>query len=157
MPHVFDPEEHSPAETEAWILVELLHRGLDRDRFSKVLPYDVPNLMTGDAENYTPWGCSQGLRRLSEWYGNAMSVLKSISPSDDGLEIRCWPQTLNLFTVFGPDSQIAGFSPGSGKAPEPFFYLEAANGSRAVLKVSQIADDPAPLQRVVGFFNSAAK
>ena len=31
MPHILDPEEHSPAEVEAWILVELLHRGIDRD------------------------------------------------------------------------------------------------------------------------------
>ena len=33
VPHVFDPEEHSPAEVEAWILVELLHRGVDREDF----------------------------------------------------------------------------------------------------------------------------
>ena len=35
VPHIFDPEDHSPAETEAWLLVELLHRGIERDRFSK--------------------------------------------------------------------------------------------------------------------------
>ena len=33
-PHIFDPEEHSPAEAEAWLLVELLHRG---SRSRKVL------------------------------------------------------------------------------------------------------------------------
>jgi len=47
VPHILDPEERSPAEVEAWILVELLHRGLDRERFSKSLPYAVANLMSG--------------------------------------------------------------------------------------------------------------
>ena len=42
VPHIFDPQERSPAETEAWILVELLHRGIDRGRFTKKLPYAVP-------------------------------------------------------------------------------------------------------------------
>src|SRR5580704_2514685 len=39
VPHILDPEEHSPAEIEAWILVELLHRGIDREKFSKKLHY----------------------------------------------------------------------------------------------------------------------
>ena len=36
VPHILDPEERSPAEVEAWILVELLHRGLDRDKILQV-------------------------------------------------------------------------------------------------------------------------
>ncbi len=43
VPHILNPEEHSPAETEAWILVELLHRGVERDKFSKSLPYVIEN------------------------------------------------------------------------------------------------------------------
>src|SRR4029078_3651398 len=39
VPPILVPEERSQAEVEAWILVELLHRGLDRDKFSKSLPY----------------------------------------------------------------------------------------------------------------------
>ena len=42
VPHILDPEEHSPAEVEAWMLVELLHRGVDREKFSKTLPYSNP-------------------------------------------------------------------------------------------------------------------
>ena len=36
VPHILDPEERSPAEVEAWILVELLHRGLDRDKIFQI-------------------------------------------------------------------------------------------------------------------------
>ncbi len=61
MPHVFDPEEHSPAEVEAWLLVELLHRGIDREKFSKELPYAIAGLMSGDAEDYSPQLCRPGL------------------------------------------------------------------------------------------------
>jgi hypothetical protein len=71
VPHIFDPEEHSPAEVEAWLLVELLHRGLDRTKFSKNLPYSVPGLMTGDAEDHSPQACRQGLTQLAAWFRNA--------------------------------------------------------------------------------------
>jgi hypothetical protein len=43
------------------ILVELLHRGLDRDKFIKSLPYTIANLMSGDAEDYSPQACAAGL------------------------------------------------------------------------------------------------
>jgi hypothetical protein len=75
VPHIFDPEEHSPAEVEAWLLVELLHRGLDRTKFSKNLPYSVPGLMTGDAEDHSPQACRQGLTQLAAWFRNAAAVL----------------------------------------------------------------------------------
>ena len=47
--HQLELDEVSPAKVEAWLLVELLHRGIDRDRLSKDLPYQIPGLLTGDA------------------------------------------------------------------------------------------------------------
>src|SRR3984893_5342685 len=52
VPHVIKLDDRTPAEVEAWVLVELLHRGIDYDRFSKSLPYKVPDLMMGDAVRY---------------------------------------------------------------------------------------------------------
>ena len=75
VPHVFDPQERSPAEAEAWILVELLHRGIDREKFSKTLPYTVPGLLTGDAEDYAPQACREGLAQLTDCFGKAANVL----------------------------------------------------------------------------------
>src|SRR5260370_39606157 len=77
MPHVFNPQERSPAEAEAWILVELLHRGIDREKFSKKLPYTIPGLLTGDAEAYAPQDCRKGLIQLTDWFGKAPAVLEA--------------------------------------------------------------------------------
>ena len=76
-PHILDPEEHSPAEVEAWLLVELLHRGVDRSKFTKQLPYSIPNLMTGDAEDYSPQSCRKGLTELMAWFQNAAAILEA--------------------------------------------------------------------------------
>ncbi len=93
VPHIFDPEEHSPAKVEAWLLVELLHRGIERAKFSKKLPYAVPNLMSGDAEDHSPIACRNGLAQLVVWLRNAASVLSSVQ---SGSSIVAFPQTLTL-------------------------------------------------------------
>jgi hypothetical protein len=54
VPHVIKLDDRTPAEVEAWVLVELLHRGIDYDRFSKSLPYKVPDLMTGTLSATSP-------------------------------------------------------------------------------------------------------
>ncbi len=103
MPHVFDPEEHSPAEVEAWLLVELLHRGIDREIFSKELPYAIAGLMSGDAEDYSPQLCGPGLLRLTALMRDAAAVLKAASSGTGGdqASIACLPQNLNLVVPSG--------------------------------------------------------
>ena len=71
VPHSFDPEGRSPAEAEAWVLVELLHRGIEPTRFTKTLPYDLPDLMSGDAQQYSPQSYAAELFELAAWYHNA--------------------------------------------------------------------------------------
>src|SRR5271156_2437625 len=133
VPHILDPEEHSPAEIEAWILVELLHRGVDRDKFSKNLPYTVPGLMSGDAEDHSPQSCREGLTQLTAWFQNAAAVLGAASRGTDTSQTRivCLPQTLDLTCVprTGAIQSNFGFSPGDKQNPEPFFYI--ASGSAA--------------------------
>lgn len=104
VPHILDPEEHSPAEVEAWILVELLHRGVDRDKFSKSLPYTIPNLLSGDAEDYSPAACGDGLALLTAWYCSAASTISSHG------RVVCLPQTLTLVAVPGDGRPTVGFS-----------------------------------------------
>ena len=79
VPHVLDVEGRSSAQIEAWVLVELLHRGIDRARFSKQLPYGAANLMSGDSLEYSPKACADGLAALSDWFGNAAIVLEKIA------------------------------------------------------------------------------
>jgi hypothetical protein len=147
VPHIFNPEEHSPAKVEAWLLVELLHRGIDRSKFSKKLPYTVANLMTGDAVDHAPQECGNGLAQLAAWYRNAASVL-----AGGGEKLVVRPQTLNLT----PLSKRAnfGFSPGDGEISEPYFY---ANGrKRSVLTASQLAKESNPAIAAARFLGESA-
>ncbi|WP_336492565.1 hypothetical protein, partial [Methylobacterium nigriterrae] len=73
--HPLHVEEHSPAHVEAWLLVELFHRGIDRERFSKALPYDVSGLMAGDAVEFSPEAYEKELGVLTAWFSNAASVI----------------------------------------------------------------------------------
>jgi hypothetical protein len=155
VPHVFDPQERSPAEAEAWILVELLHRGIDREKFSKKLPYAVPGLLTGDAEDYAPEACTEGFSQLTALFGKADSVLTAAARAGGSAEqatIIGLPQTLDLLLTSLPGAKAIalGFSLGNAQNPEPHFYaVEAANAAlampaRAIARGSELlAEDDA--------------
>jgi len=139
VPHVFDPEEHSPAETEAWLLVELLHRGIDREKFSKALPYTIPGLMSGDAEDYSPQACEAGLRQLTALFQDAAAVLDAATRAAGGAAqaMLCSPRTLDLWC--GPDkSSHFGFSPGGAQNAEPHFFVQNGtdDGARRLLAIA---------------------
>jgi hypothetical protein len=166
-PHILDPEEHSPAEVEAWLLVELLHRGVDRTKFTKRLPYNVPGLMTGDAEDYSPQSCQEALTRLMAWFQHAAMILDVTAHVfiAGKVGIVCWPQTLELSCVMDSGSKPAGFgfSPGDEQCPEPFFYrgVRAPNGStasskRSILTASKLLAEGDPAAAAIAFMRAAA-
>jgi hypothetical protein len=152
MPHVFDPDERSPAELEAWLLVELLHRGIDREIFSKKLPYTIAGLMSGDAEGYSPQLCRQGLISLTALMRHAAAVLRAAAPSKghDESSFACLPQNLNLV---GASESTAGFgsfafSPGDAENPEPYFYRRSgSSGGRGsvTIKASTLMAERDPM------------
>ncbi len=152
MPHILDPEEHSPAKVEAWILVELLHRGLDRDKFSKALPYTIKNLMSGDAEDYSPQACAAGLAQLTAWLRAAASVL-----SNNG-RVVCLPQTLMLVAAPGHGTPAAGFSPGGGQNDEPYFFVDTGNGGkRRSLAASELSKEKYPAAAAAQFIKTSVR
>jgi hypothetical protein len=155
-PHVLDPEEHSPAEVEAWLLVELLHRGLDRGRFSTRLPYDIPGLLSGDAVDYSPRACRPGLMRLATWLRDGATVLAAAVGSGTA-RIVCRPSALDLICVSSRDgAPILGFSPGSAIRSEPFFSVRAADGREsAFLTASQLARESDPAAAAASFIKAA--
>jgi len=165
-PHVFDPEARSPAEAEAWLLVELLHRGVDRTKFSKKLPYKVAGLMSGDAEDYSPQSNLPALTQMRDWLRNAAAVLDATArASGDGIGILCWPQTLSL--SIGSHIELAranvGFTPGDAQIAEPYFYrrLASARGAapsraRSVLKASALLGQSDPAVAAIAFLSGAA-
>jgi hypothetical protein len=136
MPHIFDPEDHSPAEAEAWLLVELLHRGIDRSRFQKKLPYDMPNLLSGDAEKYSPKSHMKGLSEIVKWLRNASSVLELTSSGSASKKLRifCFPRTFHLTYLSDTrsDQSNFGFSLGDAANPEPFFFKGEISENRLV-------------------------
>jgi hypothetical protein len=165
-PHIFDPEEHSPAEVEAWLLVELLHRGVDRSKFTKKLPYNISGLMTGDAEDHSPQSCQPALTQLAAWYRNAAAVIDAMARTSgfDGSKIVCSPQTLALSCTSNNGSARTdfGFSPGDAEIPEPYFYRyrAAGNGSatagkRSTITASKLLAESNPPATAIAFMKSA--
>ena len=149
VPHILDPEERSPAKVEAWILVELLHRGLDRDKFSTLLPYTIKNLLSGDAEDYSPQACAPGLMRLLVWFRAAASILS------DGSSVVCLPQSLTLVAAPRRGAPVAGFSPGDTDHDEPYFF--AGHGKkRRLLTASELANEARPATAAAQFIKSLA-
>jgi hypothetical protein len=153
VPHIFDPDGRSPAEVEAWILVELLHRGIDREKFSKQLPYAIAGLMTGDVIDHETQACREGLTQLTAWFGNAAIVLEAVARASGAATPRtiCLPQTFAL--TLAPDSAgprtDLGFSLGDRENPAPYFYTGGVgnDGSPPEQRIAAGAllsqDDPA--------------
>ena len=158
VPHIFDPEERSPAEAEAWLLIELLHRDIDRAMFRKTLPYSVPGLMMGDAEKYAPDRCRQGLIELTGWFANAAAALEAAADGPGATAIACWPQTLSLTVASRLVSgRELGFSPGTRREPEPHFYVRSIDEKKqSVLLASQLIEESDPMAAAVTFLQSAA-
>jgi hypothetical protein len=162
VPHIFDPQEHSPAQVEAWILVELLHRGIDREKFSNRLPYSMADLMSGDAREHLPQSCERGLGELASWFGNAAALFDGAARVLGGSEVHivCLPQTLTLTCFSAPSWQQAkfGFSAGDDKDPEPFFYLlpvTAVSRKCTVLNASRLLAEPDPPAAAMRFLMSS--
>jgi hypothetical protein len=167
VPHVFDPEERSPAEVEAWLLVELLHHGVDRAKFSKKLPHHIPDLMTGDAIDHSPSSCRQGLTQLTAWFRKAAAILDAAawSVDDKQTSIICRPETLGLSCASntGSSRPDAGFTPGDAENPEPYFYRDrpASNGSgrgkvRSILTASELLAASDPAAKAFAFLTTGA-
>ncbi|MBS0238681.1 MAG: hypothetical protein JSS54_00440 [Proteobacteria bacterium] len=99
--HPLNMEGRSPAQVEAWILVELLHRGLDRGRFSKDLPYDIPHPMAGDSVEYSPDFREGELKNILDWFSATGALLKKItqkpdSKDDSSPELMLWTRDFSL-------------------------------------------------------------
>jgi hypothetical protein len=167
VPHVLDVEGHSSAQIEAWMLVELLHRGIDRDRFSKQLPYVATDLMVGDTVEYAPQACAKELAELSVWFANAQCVLRLVALTHAGdhraPDIVCWPEhfQMGLLLPMEPGGQVGeralrvALSAGDERTPEPYFFVtDQTRGTLAVaergaiLTASQVAADKLSAQSV---------
>ncbi|NNE22172.1 MAG: hypothetical protein HKN11_06135 [Rhizobiales bacterium] len=151
--HIMALDDKSPAEAEAWTLIELLHRGIDRDKYSKTLPYDVSNLMSGDARHYQTHDIETGFAELAGWLQAAAATLGDAASanSKQPISVKFAPEHFSVFVRVHPGGDRpavgnyveAGFCAGDTKAGEPYFYALTKPGSATAekLKVSQIRKD----------------
>jgi hypothetical protein len=140
--HEIDMEDRSPAHVEAWILIELLHRNMDRAKFSKDLPYDVSGLMAGDGVEFSPDAYEPELGELTARFRTAARIISRAGRSDGGSTppIRFLPEDMSIEVSTGPASGSAtsgrtfGFASGAdADTPEPFFYIgRTVQGARSV-------------------------
>lgn len=176
-PHILALEERTPAHVEAWILVELLHRGVDRDRFSKELPYPATDLMLGDHEEHEAETYKAELSALDGWMRNAAAVL-AVARQDIGREtgtdlsaqpIVCWPQTFQIGIEIpmpvgtAVDALRIGLSAGDALRPDPFFFagtkaqaLSSDFDPSSVLSVQRIISEDLDAAAVSTFLRERA-
>jgi hypothetical protein len=136
-PHILNVEGHTPAHVEAWMLVELLHRGLDRDRFSKELPYQVEDLMAGDHEEFSPETVAKELAALTDWLSSGHAVLSELAQKHgaSGAALQFWPDQFQIgFQIpvagaAGETTVRVAMSAGDNRHAEPYFLVAAQNGS----------------------------
>ena len=172
VPHVLDLEDRTPAAAEAWMLVELLHRGIHRDKFSKSLPFDVPNTISGDSESYEPAQFQSELRKITDWFDFAVNVLSSFAaqrPVTDGVWID--PENLQALISVKAEGRASnggsmmriGFSLGDDRNPEPHFFCGAASHGTvqslrpdSILTFSRIRKEALTEAQIVRFLRDAA-
>ena len=122
--HAFSAEEHSPAHAEAWLLIELLHRGVDRSKFTKSLPYDASRLLSGDGQEFSPEQYSAELSLLAELMSRAAREIGStgsVSEDDSDRRILVRPDDLSMELVCA--GRVVGFAPVGAVLDEPYFYV----------------------------------
>ena len=133
VPHTLGLEEHTPAHVEAWVLVELLHRGIDRSRFSTDLPYSPNDLMTGDHEEYEPKAYARELAAIDQSLRAGATVIEALhrqlSGTAGGTSLSCWPDLFQIgFEIDLPPGSGSkklriGIAPGDGVRTEPYFFV----------------------------------
>lgn len=173
VPHILSFEDRSPAHVEAWALVELLHRGLDRERFSKNLPYSPENLMSGDNEEFAPEAYQAELGVLNAWYRNAGDILTQLARqhtedgAGDAASIKCWPSSFQIgiempIQASGGRMLRAGMAISNTSRPEPYFFVgteeQASSGNfnaNYILMARRIVNDAMTPEDVVGFLHKS--
>lgn len=178
VPHILSFDEHTPAHVEAWILVELLHRDVDRDRFAKDLPYEGRDVMLGDHEEHEVESHAAELSALQGWMKNAAAVVAAarhdIARDTGAREIAdaptlVWPETFQLgITVALPagsagEALRVGLSAGDALRPEPYFFVGTVKQARSgdfdagsILSVKKIAAENLDANAVIAFLRDGA-
>ena len=115
-----------------WLTDKLSQRGFDPNRFSKKLPYQIPEYSTANGEPFKHAN-PETFAELQNYYSNAAFVLENISNKEkDVSPVQCWPHHFDIAALItvesNPDSEKSksigvGLSPGDESYSEPYFYI----------------------------------
>lgn len=178
VPHTLSFQERTPAHVEAWFLIELLHRDIDREKFSKALPYVEAELMMGDSEEHEVEQYSDELTALNDCFCDSAEICAAVADNlkrnEDGflvstdMPVICWPQLfhlgieLDLQPGFGSLAIRMGLSAGDGLRPSPFFFTATRDEAEAgdfeassILPVERIASENMSHDDVVSFLSKS--
>ncbi len=149
--HELNMEGRSPAHVEAWVLVELLHRGVDRERFSTHLPYTIPNQMMGDRVEYSPELRGDELGQIVGWFAAATELMKSFVNKDSGnpfgsQDLVLLAKNLSLEVSIplaghtGSSNRLirVGFCPLRQGTVDPHYYVARSEPSKKASEVIEI-------------------
>ena len=165
--HAVELDDKSPARIEAWTLIELLHRGIDRDAYSKNLPYDVSHLLGGDARDYETLGREKAFADMTDWMQHAAALLSTVGQdaAKKGMgrssEVKFAPESFSLFARIHPDNKRPavgsyaeiGFCGGTSSDAGPHFYaIDTGGGERETLAIDQVVSKKLNLDDVAAFF-----
>lgn len=141
-PYPIEIEEKSSTEIEAWLLVEMLHRGFERERFSKRLPYRWDRMMSGDEAKYSPEQRAEELQTLTSMYESASDILmrtQTVVLADAAKldQLHCWPDGFEIGFALPPSADggdtilEVGFTPGFDDRIKPGFFVRRGPSSGA--------------------------
>ncbi len=165
--HEVQLDEMSPAQIEAWTLIELLHRRIDRDAYSKALPYDVSHLLAGDAHDYHVEGKEQAHQDMTDWLTQAGIILNAAvkEAANTGLGdtpgLKFAPETFSLFVRLYPEEGHPsvsnclelGFCAGTTSDTQPHFYSTLARDTaRQSLSTADIVQQNLTHDDIVSLF-----
>lgn len=131
VPHAIELDDRSPAHVEAWLLVEMLHRSIDRSQFSKALPFATGDLLSGDHEKFAGLDFVDELAAMARWLTLAGSVLTRLAPS---APVVVSVPDVTLSVLIGARPEAGGgtaekrvtFSLADNANPEPYFAVARA-------------------------------
>lgn len=165
-PHVLELDDRSPAHVEAWLLVELLHRGIDRSKFSKVLPFEIGDRLSGDQEKFLVLDYPNELAAIAGWLTLAGAVFQRLAPA---APVSVAVPEVVLSVPNGPHlsgsqaERLVTFSLGDATNPEPHFsVIRATVGTVTplrpdiVLPASQLRRQKMSAETIAEQLNGAA-
>lgn len=115
------------AQTDANLRSALAAVGLDGRRLTLKRHFTIP---AHPVARHQPFDITlaRDFEAVATWFGNAALVLGELARRRGSGEVRCWPHHFDLATLatIGEGrTSGAGFVPGDGQYPEPYFYVNA--------------------------------